>query len=400
MANYSTHKYDFEIKLFGEEFTDVAAMSVIRTAFMHTSSYTILNLSVRTMVYLALQTAIEKSEFPEMEITCHLLDTSKPSASSAGIKVGLRKEILFTKTYKAIKCTTHELLGKTTLDILKDYESHLTSLFGDIFDFKKIGDGTEVNDFSYEQILIRLENDLCIPNWLQQTYKIFNTPAIYFFDEFRIDDSSTKDITAYLINFGNKDDFKKINIMDEKYHDIFMANKFVKNFQIGDVFNETFTENPTVNVKCQSGQFWYKKSEGQTQAPKGQQTTMSFSIDQRTYSAVQAIKPLMSGVQPTEHKTVYAPEDTYDNAIKRYSNANMLLKKDITHATVWTLKDSNLDFIQFGNSYLLNVMEKSQFRHTPIGIVNQFVRESGMYPYLIHNCIYQTLAFKADQDWM
>lgn len=429
MDQYSGHKFEFEISVLGEDITDVSSMSVIRCPFVHTASYTMLNLSLRTLLYLVMQSEIEKGDYPEIEITCHILDMSKPKSDGGGIKVGERVEKLFKKTFLILKCTTHEyptkdankinatmvlvhpvllylntvnsynkiLLGKTALDMIKDYEKHLKDTYGDIFEFKKVGENHEKNDHDYEQVLIRLENDLVIPTWLIQTYKPFHTPAFYFFDDFRIDDESKKDITAYLINLGKKDEFTKKTTLDA--NDIFMANKFVKNIQIGDIFNETTSETPSIIGKDYNMFFQYKKAEGQTQVPKGKQSDKKFQMDDRDFSAVEASKPTKSSAKPTEIKMTYAP-DKIDNAMKRYKNANKLLKTDISHTSVWTLKDSHMDYIQFGKAYVLNPHESTEYRHTPISIVNHFVRESGMYPYLIHNCVYQTLAFKAEKEWM
>ncbi len=96
---------------------------------------------------------------------------------------------------------------------------------------------------------------------------------------------------------------------------------------------------------------------------------------------------------------MYVPDDM-DNAKKRLKNASKLIKTDISAISKWKLKDSHPDYIQFGNTYVINPHESTEYRHTPIGIVNHFVRESGQFPYLIHNCTYQTITFKGDKDWM
>lgn len=426
MANYTSHKYEFDINILGETLTDISSLSCIRCPILNVASYSILNMSLRSLFFLVLQTEIEKGNFPKIELICYLLD---PLQEGQNVNVGKRIETVFKKQFKVLKCTTHEyptnkgnklnctlvlvnpillylnntnsynkiLLGKTGLDIIKDYEAHLKSMFGDIIEFKKVGENVEKNSHSYEQLMIRLANDLIIPSWIIQTYKPFHTPSFYFFDDFRIDKKSKKDITAYLINLGDKDKFPKQSTLDAK--DIFMANKFQRNYQIGDPFHETENENPSMIIKDFDMSFKFRKAQGNTKVPKLNSQQNAFNIEDRSVSAVQTSQQTDGSFKPTEEEVLYVP-DNMDNAKKRLKNANKLLKTDISAISAYTLKDSHMDFIQFGATYVLNPHEHKEYRHTPIGIVNHFVRESGQFPFVIHNCTYQTITFKTNEDWM
>lgn|GEM_PF-5566043 len=422
----TSHKYQFEVSLFGELFDDIGAFTVIRCPISHTSSYAILNIELRGLVYLTLTTEIENGDFPELSIKCELLDMLKNKEPHL---VGTPIETLFTKQYRVLKATTVEyptpnstyinctlvlvnpilyylnntnsynkiLLGKTGLELLEDYENHLKSLFGNSFEFIKIGNSVQKNNHSYEQVLIRLENDLIIPSWIIAEYKPNFTYSFYFFDDFRIDESSKKDITAYFINLGAKDEFKKKSTLVDA-DDIFMGNTFVKSYQIGDPFNEISYDNPSIIVKNSEFAFKYKKAKGSTSIPNVNQSANAIPIDKRRISAVTVASPTKKVVDPTEESLMYAP-DNFSNSKKRLEQNSQLIKDDLSGIASFMLKDSHFDFIQFGKIYILNPFESKEFRYTPIGIVNNFIRESGQFPYLIHHCKYQTIKFKASKDW-
>jgi len=423
---YSSHKYRFKVELFGEEFDDVSAFSVIRCPISNTASYSILNLQVRGVVYLTLCTEIENGDFPSISIKCILLNMDK---NEKLYTLGTEEQVMFKKQYKVIKVQTEEyptpsstylnctlilihpilyylnntnsynkiLLGKTALDILKDYESHIKSTFGDSFEFKKIGEDINKNSFSYEQVLIRLENDLVIPSWIIAEYKPNFTYSFYFFDDFRIDDSSKKDITAYFINLGAKDSFEKKSTLKDA-NDIFMGNRFVRSYQLGDPFKEMEQDNPSLIIKNREMAFTYKKAKGQTSTPSVTQTSKSFPIEDRNLSAIIVADPTTKSVKPTEQTILYAPDDI-KNAKERLTQNSKLLKTDLSGIAAFMLKDTHFDYIQFGINYILNPFESKEYRYTPIGIVNNFIRESGRYPFLIHHCTYQTIKFKATKDW-
>lgn len=422
----TSHKYQFEVHLFGETFDDIGAFTVVRCPISHTSSYAILNIELRGLVYLTLTTEIENGDFPELSIRCELLDMLK---NKEPYLVGTPIETLFTKHYRVLKATTEEyptpnstylnctlvlvnpilyylnntnsynkiLLDKTGLDILDDYEGHLKSLFSDSFDFVKVNSSKQKNKHSYEQVLIRLENDLIIPSWIIAEYKPTFTYSFYFFDDFRIDDSSKKDITAYFINLGAKDELTKKSTL-ENADDIFMGNTFVKSYQVGDPFNEINHDNPSVIVKNSEFAFRYKKAKGSTAIPNTRQSSNQIQIDKRKISAVTTASPTKKIVDPTEESLMYVP-DNFSNAKKRLEQNSRLIKDDLSGIASFMLKDSHFDYIQFGKLYILNPFESKEYRYTPIAIVNNFIRESGQFPYLIHHCKYQTIKFKASKDW-
>jgi len=422
----TSHKYKFTIDLFGEQFDDVSAFSVLRCPIIHTGSFSVLNLELRGLVFLTLCTEIENGDFPEISIKCELLDMTQNESPS---KVGKPTHTMFRKQYLAIKANTNEyptanstylncaivlvnpilhklnntnsynkiLLGKTAMDILEDYESHLKKTFGNCFEFKKIGKDTKKNNHSYEQLLIRLENDLLIPSWLIAEYKPNQTFSFYFFDDFRIDSSSKKDITAYYINMGAKDDFEKKTTL-RTADDIFMANTFQKSYQMGDPFSELKQDNASVICKNREIAFKFEKATGTASVPSVTQSNSTIPLDKRSVSSVLTTKPSTRNVKPTDETLLYGA-DSIENVLFRLTENQKLLELDISGIASWTLKDSHFDFIQFGVNYVLNPFESKENRYTPISIVNSFVREAGQFPFLIHNCAYQTIKFKANSDW-
>jgi len=426
MANYTSHKYKLYVTLFGEEFDDVSSMSVVRCPISNTASYTILNLQLRGLVFLTLMTEIENGDFPDMSVRCELIDMTENESPAS---VGKREFDMFTKRYKAIKASSRDyptasstylnitivlvhpvllylnntnsynkiLIGKTGLNMIEDYEAHLKKTFGDNFEFKKIGETVNQNNHAYEQILVRLENDLIIPSWLIAEYKPNFTFCFYFFDDFRIDKNSSKDITGYFINIGAKSSFDKKSTLKEA-DDIFMANSFSKSYQLGDPFKDMDQENPSIIIKNNEMAFKFAKATGTTTVPQVKQRYDLRMIEERYIQPVKASDITMKTVDPTEETILYAP-DTMENAKERLKQNSKLLNTDLSGISAFTLKDSHFDYIQFGINYILNPFESKEYRYTPIGIVNHFVRESGQFPFLIHNCTYQTIKFKAENDW-
>lgn len=406
---------------------DISTLSIVRCPISNTASYGILNIQLEGLMFITLATEIENGNFPDISIKCELLDMLDPDvAESSGKPI----ETLFVKHYKGLKIESYDyptpnstylnctiilvhpillylnntnsynkiLLGKTGLDLLEAYEGHLKKTFGDSFDFVKVGENVQKNDHSYEQVLIRSENDLILPSWIINEYKPTFTYSFYFFDDFRIDDSSKKDITAYFINLGAKDKFpKKSTITDAD--DIFLGNKFVKSYQLGDVFNTINLDNPSTIVRHYDMSFKYSKAKGNTTVPSVTQSTSSIPFEKRSLSTVTVRPPKDKQVDPTEESILYVP-DNFENAKVRIDQNSKLLKTDLSGISAYLLQDSHFDFIQFGKNYILNPFESKEFRYTPIGIVNHFIRESGQYPYLIHHCNYQTIKFKANKDWM
>jgi len=425
MPNYSAVKYEIEVKIYGEKINDINSFVIFRCPISYTSSFAMLDISVRMDVYAILDNDIRKHEWPNIEFNLFLTDP----ISADSKQVGERIRKLITKQYIAINLQTNEtpvwnaeyigisivlvnpvlyylnntnsynviLQDVTALETIEKFEKHLKSTYGDkTFDFIKIGDSVEKNDFKYEQILVRLENDLTIPTWLIQNYKPFNTFSFYFFDDFNISEKSKSDIACYLINLGNKEVFTKKDITDRKYIDVFMANKEIETSAIGDIFNCLKQENPSKIIRGSDMQFKFKKGSGTSMVPKSTSSGSNQEIEPNRNVKQVKVETYKSSNKITEETLIYT-SDNIDRCLNRLDVVQKQLAEKIEAVYRYYLRDAHIDFLNFGFMYNIKVFTKNEYLYTPISIVNSFIRDTGPDPLLVHNCHYQMIKFKGEQ---
>jgi hypothetical protein len=423
--NYSALKYEIEVKVYGEKINDVNSFVVFRCPISYTSSFSVLDISVEMSNYVVLDNDIRKHEWPEISLELFLVDPTKSDAKIVGERI--RK--LGTKQYIAINMYTNEtpvwdakyigislilvnpvlyylnntnsynviLEDITPLGIINQFEGHLKSTYGSkTFDFKKVGESVKKNNYNYEQILVRLENDLIIPSWIIQNYKPFNTFSFYFFDDFYIDEKAKSDITAHLINLGDKEVFTKRDITKKKYIDVFMANKEIDTDILSDVFNELKQKNPSKIIRGSDMQFKFKKATGSSSVPKSNSSGSSQEIEPgRKIKEVKVTSSKTSG-KPTEETLLYASDDL-KKSLDRLEIVQKQISEEIEAVYRYYLRDAHLDFFNFGFMYNIKIATAKEYLYTPISIVNTFVRETGPGPLLTHNCHYQMIKFKGEQ---
>jgi len=270
MAEYSSLMYEIEVDIDGYKTNDVSEFSVFRCPFEKTSSFTILTVNMQTIMFMGIETECKAHNFPSINITIKQNDKSlyepdtygevkeiatknylilniegdeKPNLAEpyTSVTLYLANPVLYylntTNSYNKI------IEDKTGLETLKDFEQHLTSIYGcKTFEFTKIGDNINLNSYKYEQILIRLKNDLLIPTWIIQNYKPFDSFSFYFFDDFCITDQNSKDIIGYLINLIDKDQFSKMDCLDLPT-EVFAGLKYISSNILNDTFNYLIQEN-------------------------------------------------------------------------------------------------------------------------------------------------------------
>ena len=419
-------KYELEIDIHGIKFNDVNCMMVFRCPIQHTASYVILDVMMHLTHYNHFTLDIGQQIYPDVKVSFYLIN---PQKSRKDEQAGDRVKNLGIKNYKSIyieanefpgldakyiQCTMHLvnpvlyylnntnsynviLTNKKGLDIITGYEKHLTSMFGSqTFEFIKIGEKEEENSFEYEQILIRLENDLIIPSWVIQNYKPFNSFGFYFHDDFRFDDKVKADINGYLINLVNKSVFPKIECLKAaKWGDVIMGNKFIDAIPIGDRYNQLGQENPSIIVKGSNIEFKFQKATGSTNVPQ-----ISVQIEDQEVEKGRKIKAIKStktetSKKPTEQTVIYAP-DTTSVAVNRLNTVKKQLREDIEGIYRYYIRDSHIDFLQFGKLYNINPMTPQEYLYTPINIVNCFVRDTGRQPTMVHNIYYQMIKYKGE----
>lgn len=417
-------KYEMEVEIQGQTFNDINSFMVFRCPIEHTASFAILDVMLHITHYSHLTIDISQQIYPDVKIKTYLVNPQKTRpAEQAGARVkdfGVKNYIAIYlepnefpgAEAKYVQCTFYlvnpvlyylnntnsynVILTETTgLEIIEGYESHLKKTFGSkTFQFVKVGESEKKNSYKYEQVLVRIENDLLIPSWAIQNYKPFNSFGFYFHDDFRLDDSVTADINCYLINLINKDVFTKVEcLMDAKWGDVIIGNKFINVVPLGDRYNQLGQDNASKIVKGYQMDFKFQKASGQTSVPQISTETNSQTVESgRTINAVKGTKSEVSK-NPTEQTLVYAP-DQLSTALTRLETVRTQLTEEIEAIYRYYLRDSHIDFLQFGKLYNLNPMTPQEYLYTPINIVNCFVRDTGRQPTLVHNVYYQMLKYK------
>jgi len=412
--------YEIKVDIDGFECNDVAELSVFRCPFIKTASFTILKLSIPTSIYIGIETECKEQNFLPVKITIMTNDASSSKPSEYG-----ETKNITTKIYKLINIelddgsvtqesyitaslylvnpilyylsTTNSynkiLEDKSGLELLEDFEKHLSDTYGEkAFKFKKIKDDKNINEFKYEQLLVRLNQDLLIPTWILQNYSPFNSFSFYFFDDFVIDNENTNDIVCYLINLNDKNQFKKVDCLNNPTY-IAVANKYISTYILNDTFNILDQVNPSKIICGSDIQFKYKKADGQT-IVDNIKTESSDSIE---LMPDESILPIVSTLeqkskQPTEQTILYSSADI-DTSIKKLKITKKQLKENLDMIIYYYLRESHPHFFQFGKVYNLDPFNEQGYFYTPISLVNIFKRMFGKVPLLTHHLHYQVLKF-------
>jgi hypothetical protein len=297
-----------------------------------------------------------------------------------------------TNTYNKI------LEGKTAYDAVKDFEEFIKGSHGDIFKFRHIGTSSEVNDYKYEQMLIKTPNDLCVPVYLINTFKPFNSFNFYFFDDFHISDDSEKEISCHYLNIFDKQQFKTFDI--KLFGDINGSTKKLKVSTVSDQGLNLDKNKHTVTITNREIRYKTTKS-FESDLPKhstGGSLNNEQLIADRNVKIGQYSSPIERNRfnQSSQHINIYAP-DTEENAVYRFDNFKEFFMKKLDSIQIYETNNCLPDWCQFGHIYNMDLEDSTSFLHTPINIVNIFTRVNIKENFCSHLVRYSMLKF-IDED--
>ena len=391
------------------EVNDIQHFTIFRCPIKHTSSYVICRVNIKTVTYLELEDDIRNSIHPNIKMDLFLPDTKDTDERNTGKRV----DHFCTKFYKIIQISPNENLKEDepyiscTLmlvnpilhflnsvngfnklffdisgkDIFNEFESYLKSLFGDkIFNFLKVNYDLNVNEFKYNQIIIKCDNDLLIPSYIIDKLKPFNSYSYGFFDDFRIDEFNTGDICSYIINLGSKDGFTKRDISDAKYSEILAGLQPKEIYNVNDMFNklDKISSLPLNNyINTENVIESVKKEDGNSIDIIKPDIT---EINEISLEGDRKIKGIFSNYDITasnenigEYFSGYAP-DELKNITERYEVSKKLLCNDIQSIERFYIGNSYFDFFQFDCIYNMQLANSSSYCYIPLSIVNSFER--------------------------
>lgn len=414
-------KYEITLRApMGEMYVDVSYLSFIRTPLIKSCSYVMLKINLPAVLIQGMINDLNNNIFADYTIEIFSLDESDNNK---------RVTLLFSKLFKILYVNPLEPLSfdkpvyscqlilsnpffhymstantynkilesKTAYDALKDFEEFIKSSHGDIFKFRHIGTKAELNDYKYEQILVKSSSDLNVPVYIINTYKPFNSFNFYFFDDFHLSDDSDNEVTGHYLNIFDKNQFKSFDI--KLFGDINGTTKKLKVFPVSDQSLKLDKENQSITITNREVKYNTTKS-FESNIPKHSKIQLKTEqlMTDRAIQVGQFISPVerQKFGQSSQHINIYAP-DNEENALYRFQNFKEFFIRKLDSIQMYETTNCMPDWCQFGNTYNMDLEDSSSFLYTPINIVNIFSRINFKEHYCTHLMRYSMLKF-IDED--
>jgi hypothetical protein len=409
-------KYEITLRApMGEIYLDVSYLSFIRTPLIKNCSYVMLKINLPAFLIQGIINDLNNNIFADYNIEIYSRDESSNN----------RVTLLFSKLFKILYVNPLEPLtfdksiypcklvlsnpffhymstantynkileSKTAYEALKDFEDFIKNSHGDIFKFRHIGTQSELNDYKYEQILIKSSNDLNVPIYIINTYKPFNSFNFYFFDDFHLSEDSDNEITAHYLNIFDRQQFKTFDI--KLFGDINGSTKKLKVFPVSDQSLKLDKENESITITNREVKYSTTKSL-ESKIPKHSKSQLNnenLMID-RSVQVGQFISPVekQNLEQSSQHINIYAP-DNEENAIYRFQNFKEFFIRKLDSIQTYETTNCMPDWCQFGNVYNMDLEDSTSFLYTPINIINIFSRINIKEHYCNHLVRYSMLKF-------
>ena len=413
--------YDYEIGLEETDtkdfYYDVLFCAFYRTPIIKQASYTILRINLSPKAIFKVQKDLSDNKHTKFKIIIYIVDRSdkykrikkifyknylalniklkenfQPNKERVMCELLLVNPVLFymnnTNTYNKI------LLDLTAYSALKQYESFIKSTYGDTFYFNHLGNVNN-NSYKYEQILIKVTDDLNVPNQIINTFKTSDSFSYYFFDDFQLSEECDRDISCTCLNFSKKDQFAQFDITD--FGDILqnVALKIQTKFN-DDVFSLDKKED-SINYNHQ--EIIYKITKRQkSKVPEQKKITqenmkLNFGSDidlDRKFVYTKSQESIKQLSQSSQTTNMYSP-DSVSNAKKRFKEGKTFLTKSINELVTMESNNSFFEWLQFGKLYNFEINKPTEFLYTPLNIIHIFQRKIMKEHYLSHllkfNCI-------------
>lgn len=402
---------DYEINLCINDnvYTDVQYCSFIRAPISKLVSFCVLKIVIPELQILELQSQISNNAFPEValniyttatsniddsvdmifnkSLTCLLAITLKPIKLEQVTNI-CTLILVHPITYYLFKYNTYNIIEEniTARDALNNFHSFLTNTFGDIFKFSFTGDSVDKNEYIYEQILIKAQNDLLIPIYLINNYNINNSICFYFYDPFCISSENDKEIYCSYINLKDyKNSFKQIDA--SLYADTSTMYNKIKNTSIADFKNNIVDKKLNQilfvdsNIKYKSGDKPLPKT-----IPKKDPTNstdMDVILDRTIKVVFDGSESSVTYNNSSANTQIYCA-DSIDNGKLRYNNAVDFYKNDVKEFVNYEFTNCIPDIFQFGQLYNLDPEVRMNYDYTPLNIINCFIRKNLKESYLTH----------------
>lgn len=305
-------------------------------------------------------------------------------ATTTSVDLALINPILFemSKKYTYNKIFT----SKSAYDVLKDYESYITSRYGDIFSSKHYL--SNENHYIYNQLVTKPSdqiseipdrqkikykhhNDITFPAFLQSKYKIDNGFGIYFYDDFVLKEK--KDIIRYFVSFYDKNKLEKFDVT--KYDDIIKQTTFVQSHEFNDKTNIITKNNVVITHKLPNSNYSTtktQKSNNDSGVSSGNNKII-LSDEDRYLLSKDNNEMNKSTSQSGETLNIQSPDNKSGGEKRLQIGVDTILKK-IDSIDEYIIYNTSPDWLTFGCLYNLILSKPEEYLYTPISCVHIFHR--------------------------
>jgi hypothetical protein len=432
MSDKDSPRYTMRLYLYDDDdiyIDDIISFTIIKMPIIRMASYAILTLNMATFEYIQIKEQLQVGQHAKIKIKIWQVDIgsiiTKIEEDNLN-KLLMKKELIVLHTQDIetlelekdyIKCSLYLVnpvlywlnnynsynkvfTNKKAIDILRDYEGWLTSEHQDVFDF--IGNYKNINSHIYDQVLVKCENDLNIPNYLIYDKKILkNAFSYYFFDSFYSKQSTKKDITG-IFNMLSICSCTQCDIRTEYTADLQYGGDIIQTNIISDPFNritrifDCDKELPQVHT--------YESYDMNVQKMRDIVTPIDVikgtgSINEEDIYEDRTIQ--VSDYKYDTHSkklktkiSLYVP-DSIDNADNRFKAMRRELGSEMNQIVEYRFNNCHFEFIQIGDKCNLDQSEsnKNKFANIVIALINNFKRIETTIPVLSQSTTGQFLEY-------
>jgi hypothetical protein len=387
---------------------DIVYFAFVRTPITKRAGFALLKCYLSQVMANQIQADLNKNEFFEITISIYMYDEltnqqtkfisdRKLYCIGANIDTTLRFEedreyITLTLVHPILyylgNHNTFNVIMKdvTAYDVLNAFQGDLAR-YGDIFQFKHLGISKTLNSYVYEQILTRASNDLAMPDYLINTYKVNNSFCFYFFDPFYIHPDATHEIVCHYINLEADEEFVKDDI--QKWSDMKMTTNHICEKQFNDIpqnFIDKLVHRLILNQQEMKTKYTKEPIDGGLPHRDPPVTKKEILISEKGERSIKSVieKSVYSLPQGrSSASSIFYCPDSVANAETRYTSSKNLIQETLKSVHYFEMSNCLPDYPQFGHKY--NIEEhNSESVFTPLNIVNIFYRKVFKEPNLYH----------------
>jgi hypothetical protein len=431
MTTKPSNNFNITVSIPEIGFKDVQEINlfyVFRNPIVKQSSFAGLVLPMSAIKYLnSLENLLQQNSMPEITVKIDFADPIEPSGGFRGRK---STKTVIEKNYKILMCSpvdkdrnasnqmimTRLILvnpvlfqmqesngfnkimeSVTAFEALEEYEGYLSGQYGGTsFDFVKVGEGDNLNSHSYEHIMTRTENDLCVPDFLLYNKKAFNSFSYYFFDDFRIDSKKTADICGLFVNLFDIEKFTPVDINNfNKNPDCPMLN-LLGSYPQFNPMSSIMKDNARTVGRDPEGRNERNDDLGPVPVPNIKTEVAGDLLHDKGREISVSTPTLEKKDKPTGNIINFNNPDSVENGNTRFEIIKEQCKDTIRSFHIYDADNCYPDLYQFDNSYNLELGAISEYKHVPISIINIFKKDGSKPKVMTHGVRMQTIKFKTE----